>query len=400
MNTSLIVQEQNIELIIKEAPKSYQENKESHDKCLMRGKDILSQIRQGGMTDELDQSAAEYIERSKKTIKKMLDKRSPVTKLFDEIRSVYTTLENEIDPTKSSSIPAEIQTLRNSYAAKKRAEAEAKRREEERIQRIESAKNSYRISVEEDYRQSFQRLLNETFNKMNTDYNSVTLENYDEKVALFKNYQRTLPDTWIESVSCRAMIPVDLDTDISLSIRKEVKEDLKSKLQEQFAFDIGDNLDNNLLMLPSKKKELEAISKSENKEDAERLRQEMIQREADDAAKVEQERKKREEEEQQSLKVKEQQSELGALFELSASAAPSYQPKAQVKKKIAITSTLGFLDILNLWWTTEGCTLSAEELTKKFKSQITHCEKLANDKTAPRFIQSQHIVYEDEVKAK
>ena len=60
----------------------------------------------------------------------------------------------------------------------------------------------------------------------------------------------------------------------------------------------------------------------------------------------------------------------------------------------------GFLDILNLWWTTEGVTLSVEELTKKFKTQLTHCERLANDKQDPRFIQSEYITYEDEVKAK
>ena len=71
-----------------------------------------------------------------------------------------------------------------------------------------------------------------------------------------------------------------------------------------------------------------------------------------------------------------------------------------MKKRIVVNDPRGFLDILNLWWTTEGVTLSVEELAKKFKTQLTLCERLANDKQDPRFIQSAYITYEDEVKAK
>lgn len=91
---------------------------------------------------------------------------------------------------------------------------------------------------------------------------------------------------------------------------------------------------------------------------------------------------------------------MTGLFSKAAISTPFYQPKLQVKKKIVIKSPLGFLDVINLWWTTEGCELTVDELSKKFKSQITHCEKLANDKSNPHFIQSNHISYEDEVKAK
>ena len=49
---------------------------------------------------------------------------------------------------------------------------------------------------------------------------------------------------------------------------------------------------------------------------------------------------------------------------------------------------------------TARVTLTVDELTKKFKTQLTLCERLANDKQDPRFIQSAYITYEDEVKAK
>lgn len=49
---------------------------------------------------ELDKEAALFIEKARKTVKKMNEKRSPVTKLFDDIRREFTVIENAIDPPK------------------------------------------------------------------------------------------------------------------------------------------------------------------------------------------------------------------------------------------------------------------------------------------------------------
>ena len=76
------------------------------------------------MTDELDKTAATYLERTRRTVKAMTELRSPVTKLFDQVRKEFTTLENDIDPTKAGTVPYQLQQLRNMYAAKKRAEEE------------------------------------------------------------------------------------------------------------------------------------------------------------------------------------------------------------------------------------------------------------------------------------
>ena len=50
------------------------------------------------MTDEIDKEAALFIEKARKTVRKMNEKRSPVTKLFDDIRREFTVIENAIDP--------------------------------------------------------------------------------------------------------------------------------------------------------------------------------------------------------------------------------------------------------------------------------------------------------------
>lgn len=398
MNTELtIIRKENVELIIQNAPQSYQENQQSHDRCLKYGQKILNDIQSAGMTDDLDKQAALFIDRAKKTVKKMNDKRAPVTKLFDEIRTVYTSMENDVDPSKANTVPAQLQKLRNDYAAKKRAEAEAIRREEERKQRVEMAKNTYRLAVEEDYKQSFRRMLNAKFNELTSLNNIITLENFERQVEAIKNFPVSLPEDW--SITSGAMLPVDLERSDAENIRKEVLDGLLPKLREEYTFDIGENRDSILLTLPSKKKELEAIARSSDDE-ARKREDELKQREAEEARKREEERRRRDEEEKQHQQVKQQQNNMAGLFAQAAASAPAYQPKLQVKKKLIINNPLGFLEILNLWWTTEGCSLSVDDLSKKFKSQITHCEKLANDKTDPRLINSQYITYEDDVKAK
>lgn len=395
-----LVKRENVEIIVQNAPLSYQENQASHDKCLAFGQQILNDIqRTGGMTDELDQRAAEFIERSKKTVKKMNDKRAPVTKLFDEIRTVFTNLESDVDPTKPSTVPGQLQKYRNDYAKQKREEAERKRREEERRQRIEAARNSYRIAVEEDYRQTFYSFLNQKFNQLIALNNSITLENIDQQMEAIKRFPVTLPPDWETTVPSGALLPPDLDTNTTKEIRWKAMSELLPKFKEQFKFDLEDNRDSILATLPSKKKELQAIVNA-SVEEAARRKEEIERREAEEARLREEERRRKEEEEKQQQQVRQQQVDMAGLFSQSATASPVYQPKTQVKKKIVIKNALGLLDILNLWWITEGCTLSVDELSKKFKSQITHCEKLANEKSDPRLIQSEHIVYEDEVKAK
>lgn len=395
-----LVKQENVEMIVKNAPQSYNENQISHDRCIETGKKLLADIHAtGGMNDELDQRAAEFINRARNTVKKMNDKRSPVTKLFDEIRTVFTNMESDVDPAKPDSIPGKLQKMRNDFAAKKRAEAEARRREEELRQRVEVAKNRYRLAVEDDYQQSFNRMLNASFNELSMLNNSITLKNFEQQETSIRNFPITLSEDKITLLPSGAMIPAELNANDSLEIRRQVMTKLLPKFREQYRFDIGENRDNILFMLPSKKKELEAISQA-SAEEARRREEEMKLREAEEARKREEERLRKEEEERNRLKVQQQQTEMTGLFSKAAISTPFYQPKLQVKKKIVIKSPLGFLDVINLWWTTEGCELTVDELSKKFKSQITHCEKLANDKSNPHFIQSNHISYEDEVKAK
>lgn len=113
-----IFEQKNVQTIAELAPKSYRENQLSHTRCLEAGNALLARVRKEGMSDALDMELANYIEKSKLTVKKMNGKRTPVTQLFDQIRKVYTSMENDVDPSKSNSIPGQLQAFRNSFAAK------------------------------------------------------------------------------------------------------------------------------------------------------------------------------------------------------------------------------------------------------------------------------------------
>lgn len=398
MSTELaIIKQENIQTIVSAAPQSYSNNKLSCERCISAGQSILNTITaNGGMTDELDQQAATFIEKARKTVKKMNDKRSPVTKLFDDIRREFTAIENAIDPTKVDTIPYKLQQLRNQFAAKKRAEEEKRRQEEYARQQAEQTRLKLIQDIEEDFKKQFQIYLNQSINWLATLDNSVTLENYDSVYDRVKNLPATLPADWLSGLHTLITIPSNISIDEVRKIELGIRERLEKQFTEQYASEIQDNKDFILDRLPSKKANLERIAQVDASEAA-RIKAEMEERQRKEAEKQEAERKRKEEEERQKAAMARQQAEMSNLFTAQASLA-NYQPKMRVTQKIELLNPEGIMPILSMWWSKEGCTLTIEDLTKMFKKQITFCEKLANKEGI--YIQDESVEYIDDVKAK
>ena len=391
-----IVQPENIKLIVANAPQSMQDNIISCQRCMEAGETLLKAIQDNGMTDELDQQAAAFIEKSRKTVKKMNERRSPVTKLFDEIRTRFTSIENAIDPGKADTIPYKLQQLRNQYAAKKREEEERRRREELDRQQAEAARAKLKIDVEEDFKGQFQSLLNEKVNNLTELDNEVTLETYDKAYEQIKTCSTELPPEWLYNLHSTVRRPLNVSVDEMRRIELDVKEALGKQFKEQYAAEIQDNKDYILDRMPSKKANLERIAKA-NAAEAARMKAEMEERQRKEAEAQEAERKRKEEEERKKSEAARQQIEMGSLFNEQA-AVQGYQPKMKVSKKIELLNPEGILPIIGMWWRLEGCNLSVEELSKMFKKQITFCEKVANKDG--EFIKDESVEYIDDVKAK
>ena len=150
-----IVRKENVQMIAQSAPQIYKDNTTSSERCTEYGQKLLAQIKANGMNDDLDQQCAVYITKARNTVKKMNTNRSAITKIFDQIRSEFTGMENAVDPTKAGSVPYQIQQQRDVYAARRREEEERRRREEIARQQRQQALSRYRQDVEDDYKSQF-----------------------------------------------------------------------------------------------------------------------------------------------------------------------------------------------------------------------------------------------------
>lgn len=396
-NEIAIIKQENIAAIVQSAPQSFADNQLSHERCLSVGKSLLESIRMGGMTDELDRQAASYIEKARRTVTCMNERRSPVTKLFDEIRKQYTTLEAGIDPTKTGTIPYQIQQLRNEYAARKREEEERRQREAIERQRIEQARQRWTSAVEEDIKAKFQAYVSGRINNIVADYESISLENYETVYSKIKDLITGLPSTVFETLRT-SLVPQQygIPTKDAFDIEAQVKHALAPKFAEQYRYEIETNRDYYLDRMPSRRRELEQLAKA-NAEEAARLKAEMEQRQAAEAARVAEERRQKEEEERRQVELRKQQEQMQSLFDGQA-AVQEYQPKTKVTKRINLLNPEGILPVISMWWTMEGCKLTTEELAKMFKKQITFCERMANKEG--ELIQNESVEYIEDVKAK
>lgn len=391
-----IIKPDNISAIVSEAPGTYNDNLLSVQRCASAGEALLKAISDTGMTDELDQQAAAFIEKARKTVKKMNERRSPVTKLFDDIRREFTMLENNIDPTKADTLPYRLQQLRNQYAAQKRAQAEARRQEELAKQQAEAARKKFEHEVEEDLKAQFSRLLDKEISNLAEMYNNTTLETYDEVLRAVKDYSANLPTEWFANL-CPSVTQAGIPASEASIIEENVKKNLEAKFLAQYATEIQDNKDFIIDHLPSMKANLQRIAAA-NAAEAARMQAEMEERRRKEAEAQEAERKRREDDERQKASLAKKQAEMQNLFDAQSIAQPTYTPKMKVSQKIILLNPEGILPILSTWWSDEGSKMSVDELSKMFKKQITFCEKLANTKGV--YIQDESIEYIDDVKAK
>lgn len=398
-NQLQIFRPENVQLITSNAPQALTDNQQSHDRCLAAGNAILQLIHQQGMTDELDQQAASFIDKARKTVARCNERRSPFTKLFDEIRTQFTALENDIDPTKRGTVPFQLQQYRNEYAARKRAEEEQRRRaaiaEQQKAQAIEK----YRTDVEADYIRIFNLYISKGITELMRLNNEVTLDNYEQTVKKIQYLKDVFPMALIESAKINIPIPLNADEAACSEIRAQAILKLTPTFLQKYREQITEAKHSYLATLPSKKLELERAAKA-SAEEAERIRQQIAERDRQEAERKQRELAEQQERERQQAQLAQQQAAMAGAFDASAAAMPSYQPKTSVKKIIEVVTPSGFQAILNLWWVEEGQFLSLEELAKMFKKQVSFVVKLANDKENPRFINDPSIRYVEDVKAK
>ena len=151
MNTQVQTQNQLIKVeeftsILQTAPDMLSTNQQSVSRCNNAGQGLLDTIEANGEinSDELDAKIADFISKAKITVKKMNERRSPLTQLLTRISKEFTTLETDINYTNKDSVTAKLQLHRNQYAEKKLAEIKKKEEAARLLREKENEKKEYR----------------------------------------------------------------------------------------------------------------------------------------------------------------------------------------------------------------------------------------------------------------
>lgn len=373
-------------------------NQNSSQSCIDYGNRLLA-IAEQGMNDDVDKSLENYIDKTRKTVALMNDRRKPVTQLFDRIRSGFTQLETAIDPKVAGTPANKAQKLRDQYARKKYEEEERRRREAERIAQVERDKASYLEACEKEIYGFFNQRTNQAINRLISLNSSLTYSNFDEVSAQIDSFDCKFPVKDISGYTFGVMLPSSLSMEEVKAIQKKAL-DKGFALSEQYEFDVQSQKDSIMQLLPSKYNELQAIER-QKKVDAQvaAVREaEMKRKEKEEQERKEKERKAEEERKQQEEELKKSQESVESLFATTASTVSVPQKKVKVKKMVRVKNPKGYADLFNYWWIGEGQYLTKEELEKVFKKQISFAEKAANQNND--FIKSENLEYVDEIKAK
>lgn len=389
--------------LIQSAPSALTQNKNSIMACNNAGQGILDTIEGEGMNDELDAKAAEYLKKVGITIKNMQIRRSPITQIFDRIRSVFTSDEKAIDPKDGKTIPGKIAYARDQYATKKRAEEKKRQEEATRLANIAAEKSSYKLQLENAILDHMNGYFQEQSEQLSNMWNTLSVNSFDLKAKIIKEWPLVYPKSHFDKFT-KDFVTYNIEPRDKGAIKAEVFNGKYEAFASQYKFDMEDLKRYYIDRLPSKKQELLELEtlRIANPEEAVKVTSEMVVRESQEQQQRNIENLQKLEErkvEQTASAQTEQMSNLFNMAAASAEATITMAPvKAKVTERIKVLHTAGFVEIYQMWWVNEGQNLTIEELEKVHKKMITFCEKKANKDDVK--IQSKYIRYEEEVKAK
>lgn len=445
--------------VLQNAGQILKSNTDRKEKAIQVGQNILSAIQEHGMTPELDERCRAYMVNVNNALADMKEGRAAVTQIMDELKKLYTQVENDMDPKKAGTVPANIQGHRDSFA---KQQAEERRRKEEELRR-EAEKKKERIdlvfAIEKGLSAYFTDHLLEVKKKMHSAFNAITLENFDQKETSLRDlapvYSREHYDGYRASSYAKLHTMAEMN-----ALVEEVKiqpiyqfETFSAKYQEEVLAIQRDLIDK----LPSKRAELEenlrrqqeaeekrrqeeerqrkaeeerqkalaqarederkALEEKATRErEEERIRLEAMKRqEEEDTARAAEEQKIREEQdrlqmEADALKAKQQAeataevtkqgSQTMALFEQEAALAEAVPAlEARQGYEIVVLHPAGYGQIFTFWFQNEGMNLALDKLGKTSLDQMkAWCEKKAH-KDGSKIENSKWLRYDPTYKA-
>lgn len=446
-NNQVAVIENSIELL-KKAPQILQANQIRKSKAIEVGNNILVQIDSEGMNTAIDERAMKYLANVNAASKDMKEQRAGVTQIMDQLKKMYTEVENELDIKKPGTIPAQIQEHRNKYATQLAQEAAEKKRQAELVAAKQKAYIEIVASIESQFAQFYGNLLLAKKTALHNSFNQISLSDFGDKSMKLKAFNPTLnPAAFYDfkptgyylqhhsQDEIQAIIDDVFDASIPayianyiaelMMVKDELIERLPSKLnelneQKRLADERAAEAERQRIEKEKsdaaiaaanaeQRKILEAKAEADRLENerknAELLEQqqkaaaEQADREAATAARIKEEAEENKRKADLDIEVKKQGEQTMVMFEQEAATAELNDgPATRQGVEITVLHPVGYTQIFALWFDAEGKNLPLDKLgNTKLDQMKAWCEKKClKDGTK---IESKFLEYTDNFKA-
>jgi len=444
-NNQVTIIENSLE-VLKTGPEILMANQNRKEKAIAVGRNILATIQEEGMSPEADERANKYLANVSAANKSMKESRAGVTQIMDQLKKMFTEVENDLDVKKAGTIPSQIQGHRDQYAKEVAAEQERKRKQAE----LEAAKASEAIDIkyqmEANYKEQFTQYLLERKTKMQSGFNAIPLEKFDvlsgklKELTFSFQFKHEGPytsitvkyhsDAELKSFADAVIIVNESQLEeVFLSEMNLLKDELVDKLpsklselQEQKRLDDEAKAQAEADRIAEEKRQAEIVNanaKEKKRLEAEAAieRQKEQERQAEmkkkqDAAAAEQRRREQEESDKMKAEAEEQKrkSDLEAevkkqgeqtmvMFEQEAAMAESAPaPESRQGYEINVLHPVGYTQIFALFFDKEGKNYPLDKLgNTKLDQMKAYCEKVAHKEG--QFIDSKFLKYEETFKA-
>lgn len=411
--------------VLKAGPQILVSNQQRKDKALSVGRNILDMIQENGMNPELDERSKNYLININTASKQMKEERLAVTQIMDQLKKMYTEVENELDPKKAGTIPAQVQSHRDAYAKQVAEEADRKRREAEKAAAEAKERIEVKSKLEIKLAEYFNTYLLDKKQKFNNKFNSLVLDSFADDAAAIRGYE---PKYSVDHFNEFApMLPSSLSQDMIHELAAEVKDGKYENYADTYKSEMLALKQEIVDKLPSKYAELQEQRRLEiekrdaeraaaaAKNEADRKAAEERQRLAQEAEKkAAEERKRREDEEnariaeeaavaqkkaEEDALIKKQGEETMVMFEKEAAIAET-APAPEVRQgfEITVLHPVGFTQIFAIWFEKVGKDLPVDKIGgTKLEQMKAWAEKEAHKNGTK--IDSKFLKYDETFKA-
>ncbi|MDR1884265.1 MAG: hypothetical protein LBR26_16015 [Prevotella sp.] len=384
----------NLPAVLNSAPEILMQNQASKTKAGQAYNRLEDLVADNGMSDFYDGELAKFVDKSKKTIAAMNDRRKPVTQMIDFIKKEFTSLESDM-----KGFIDKAQTRRNLYATQKIKI----KLEEERKAQIKLARDKEIIEFRKECEISISNFFADAASKKKKElldhFNGLTLETVDK--AGFDNARLNFDNCCPKGVQLVLQPGAEeayrhLTGEEKQAIRNEYLNAGHSEQKALFNAEIQSQLRELADKIPSKKQELQTIALADAKE-TERLLKEKQEREKAEAERIRLEDEQKKKEAQALATVKAAGEHAAAIVDMQVNLTAV--PNVVESYAIQVDTVAAYLMLAQFWFEKEGKDLPVEKFEKfTFARVKAFCENYAVKNN--EFVKNGAIVYEPKYKAR